>query len=84
LFEDWNEVYGSVPQDLINIEKDAIKSMIESKIELAGAFQTQENAYKQYLKSRPLASTQSVRAAKNIRLVHSALPIHPIFSKSQI
>ena len=41
----------------------------------------QENAYKQYLKSRPLASTSSVRSAKNIRLLHPVLGVHPIFSK---
>ena len=32
--EDWNEVYGSVPQSVIDIEKDALKALIDSKIEL--------------------------------------------------
>jgi len=50
--------------------------------EQQSAFQVQENAYKQYLKSRPLASTSSVRAAKNIRLLHPVLGVHPIFSKN--
>lgn len=32
--EDWNDVYGSVPQSIIDIEKDAIKALVDSKIEL--------------------------------------------------
>ncbi len=32
--EDWNEVYGSVPQSVIDIEKDSLKALIDSKIEL--------------------------------------------------
>ena len=47
----------------------------------ASAFQVQENAYKQYLKSRPLANSTSVKAAKNIRILHPVLPIHPLLSK---
>jgi len=31
---DWSDVYGSVPQSIINVEKDTISSLIQSKIEL--------------------------------------------------
>ncbi len=46
------------------------------------ALKVQENGYKQYLKSRPIANGHSVKAAKNIRLIHPVLAIHPIFSKT--
>jgi hypothetical protein len=74
-------VYGSVPQAIVDIEKDALKYLIESRVELQSAFQVQENGYKQYLKSRPLANSASVRAAKNIRMLHPVLSVHPIFRK---
>ena len=32
--DDWNEVYGSVPQAIIDVEKDTIKSLLETKNEL--------------------------------------------------
>ncbi|RNA16152.1 ATP-dependent RNA helicase DDX54 [Brachionus plicatilis] len=76
--EDWNEVYGSVPQSIIDVEKDTIRTLLEEKIDLKCAFEVQENAYKQYLKSRPLSGAASVRAAKNIRQLHPFLPIHPL------
>ena len=31
---DWSDVYGSVPQSIISVEKDTISSLIQSKIEL--------------------------------------------------
>jgi hypothetical protein len=88
-----------VPQSIVDIEKDSLKALIDSREELVtykkyslirinlllnyfqkGSFQVQENAYKHYLKTRPLADSGSVRAAKNIRISHPVLPINPIFS----
>ena len=38
-----------------------------------------DNGYKQYVKSRPCASSESVKRSKTINV--NALPIHPLFSK---
>lgn len=34
MFSDWNEVYGSVPQSIIDIEKDSIESLVDTRAEL--------------------------------------------------
>lgn len=39
------------------------------------------NAYQQYLKSRPLPSTESVRRMKD-ELKLTAISVHPLFSKT--
>ena len=31
---DWHEVYGSVPQSIIDIEKDTLRHLVDSNIDL--------------------------------------------------
>ena len=34
LFKEWQDVYGSVPRAIIEIERDTIKTLLDSKVEL--------------------------------------------------
>ena len=35
--DDWNDVFGSVPQALVDIEKDSLQTLVDSKEELVSA-----------------------------------------------
>lgn len=73
-----NEVYGSAPQSLIDIERENCETLIRAHVELESAYQVQNNAQKQYLKSRQPASSSAVKLAKKYRGLCTNLPIHPI------
>jgi hypothetical protein len=50
---------------------------LTSKTELEGMKKVQDNAYKHYIKSRPLAKSTMVRFAKHHVLPNMNLGIHP-------
>lgn len=81
---EWNEVYGSVPQAVIDIEKENIENLINAKIDLSSAFKTQSNAYKQYLKSRQAPNTNAVKMSKKFRLSHPTIPVQPLLKVDSV
>ena len=59
-----NSVLGTVPQDVYDIYEDQLKSWHESSLDLYNQSKIAENGYKQYLKSRPGASVESVKRVR--------------------
>ena len=57
-------VFGSFPSALLEPVQEHLKEVIEATQDLAGAQRTLANAYGLYLKTRPAASSESVRRAK--------------------
>ncbi|ALC43916.1 CG32344 [Drosophila busckii] len=61
-----NTAIGTVPQDLMEEEHLSITDIKKSH-HIAGVLRTSENAYKKYLSSRPVASTDANARAKKIK-----------------
>lgn len=55
---------GSIPDSLLESEQNAFRELSQHS-DLAKMYQTTVNAYKQYLRSRPPASAESNKKAKN-------------------
>lgn len=68
---------GSVPQLLIDAEQNFLNTAHEQSHDLIILRQVASNGYKQYIKSRPSASSESVKRSKLIDT--ATLPIHPLF-----
>ena len=68
---------GSVPEDLISSEKEEIKMRLMNKdtSDMERRLQSVKNAVKKYNKTRPSASMESVRRAKDF-----SFNLHPDFS----
>lgn len=77
-------MYGAIPQSVIDIEKETVKTLIQSKTELISAEKVQNNAYKQYVKSRPLPSAKILKSIKKQATVGLKIDIHPLLSKKVI
>ncbi|KAG0725283.1 ATP-dependent RNA helicase DDX54 [Chionoecetes opilio] len=75
--EDWNYMYGSVPQAVLDNEAEQIIYQHDTSVELTKLKDTITGAYKQYVKCRPAASTESVKRMKeNERLC--VVGYHPL------
>ena len=61
-----NSVLGTVPQDIYDIYEDQLKTWHESSLDLNNQNKIAENGYKQYLKSRPGASVESVKRVRSM------------------
>lgn len=68
---------GSMPQHMIDEETEAIERLHSIYSDLPSMKKVCNNAYKQYIKSRPTADSESVRNVK--KLITKSLEIHPIF-----
>jgi len=68
---------GSVPQLLVDDEENFLKTAHDQSHDLNSLRQVAARGYKQYLKSRPCASSESVKRSKLMDT--STLPIHPLF-----
>ncbi|XP_076066915.1 ATP-dependent RNA helicase DDX54 [Oratosquilla oratoria] len=75
--EDWNHIYGRAPQTLIDSEMDQIRQWHETSVDVDTMKQTTINAYKQYVKSRPPASNESIRRMKDEPL-EQLMGFHPL------
>ncbi|KAM9793837.1 ATP-dependent RNA helicase DDX54 isoform 1-T1 [Syngnathus typhle] len=76
LFLDLDGIFGRVPQSILD---DSVVSLItahENSLDLQNLHHVSENAYKQYLKSRPNPSPESIRRVKNLDL--SSMAVHPL------
>ncbi|KAK7066964.1 ATP-dependent RNA helicase ddx54 [Halocaridina rubra] len=80
---DWDGVYGSVPQSVIDTESEQIMNMHNQSSELAALKKSMDGAYKQYDKSRPAPSRESVKRIKeDERLV--TVGYHPLLIQDNI
>ncbi|KAM9734848.1 ATP-dependent RNA helicase DDX54 [Menidia menidia] len=75
--QDSDSVFGRVPQTILDDEGSHLSTSHENSLDLQNLFRVSENAYKQYLKSRPNPSPESVRRVKNTDL--SSMAVHPLF-----
>ncbi|CAM1299691.1 DDX54 (predicted), partial [Pycnogonum litorale] len=72
-------VVGCVPQAIIDGEDDLLKHWHQESSDLKSMKSVCNNAYKLYLKSRPAASTESIKRCKQL-LDITRVPHHPIFA----
>jgi len=75
--EDWDGYFGRVGQDVIDDGSNAIRQWHEESVELHGMIRVYTSAYKQYLRSCPNPSNESIKKAKDIKL--DRLGPHPVF-----
>ncbi|KAM4635601.1 ATP-dependent RNA helicase DDX54 [Polymixia lowei] len=73
---DADGVFGRVPQTILDDEGAQLITAHENSLDLQNLFRISENAYKQYLKSRPSPSPESFKRVKNTEL--SSLAVHPL------
>uniref|UniRef100_A0A3Q0SIB9 RNA helicase n=1 Tax=Amphilophus citrinellus TaxID=61819 RepID=A0A3Q0SIB9_AMPCI len=69
-------VFGRVPQRILDDESSHLITAHENSLDLQNLLRVSENAYKQYLKSRPNPSPESIRRIKNVVL--SSMGVHPV------
>lgn len=74
--EDLDGVFGRVPQNILDDESEHLITTHENSLDLQNLHRVSENAYKQYLKSRPNPSPESVRRVKGIDV--NCMAIHPL------
>uniref|UniRef100_A0A8C5JF58 ATP-dependent RNA helicase DDX54 n=1 Tax=Junco hyemalis TaxID=40217 RepID=A0A8C5JF58_JUNHY len=78
---DAGDVLGRVPQSLVDDEECLLLTDHESSLELRSLRRVADNAHKQYLRSRPGPSPESIKRAKDLDV--SQLGMHPLFSESR-
>ncbi|NXH80089.1 DDX54 helicase, partial [Edolisoma coerulescens] len=71
-------VLGRVPQSLMDDEECLLLTDHEGSLELRSLRRVADNAHKQYLRSRPGPSPESIKRAKDLDV--SQLGMHPLFS----
>uniref|UniRef100_A0A665W004 RNA helicase n=1 Tax=Echeneis naucrates TaxID=173247 RepID=A0A665W004_ECHNA len=74
--QDSEGVFGRVPQSILDDEGSHLVTSHENSLDLQNLHRVSENAYKQYLKSRPNPSPESIRRVKNTDL--SVMAVHPL------
>ena len=65
--DDWHRRLGSVPQSVLDEFSDTLVDWFKDKVDLIHNRDQSRNAYKQYLKSRPGASKESVKRSKHYK-----------------
>ncbi|XP_069475344.1 ATP-dependent RNA helicase DDX54 [Ambystoma mexicanum] len=71
-------VIGRVPQSIIDDEESLLIADHEGSLDLQNLKRVSENAYRQYLKSRPSPSAESIKRVKDTDFTR--VGIHPLFS----
>ncbi|XP_076613356.1 ATP-dependent RNA helicase DDX54 [Chaetodon auriga] len=74
--EDSDGVFGRVPQSILDDESTHLITAHENSQDLQSLHRVSENAYKQYLKSRPNPSPESIRRVKSTDV--SSIAVHPL------
>ena len=64
---DWHNILGSTPQYVTDEWMDSLNKWQDDCPNLDTIIKTAANGYKQYLKSRPGASSESVKRAKKLQ-----------------
>ncbi|XP_063906529.1 ATP-dependent RNA helicase DDX54 [Zophobas morio] len=70
---------GKIPQGLLEEQHEALLTLHENYVDLVSMKKVTENAYKQYIRSRPAASSDSNRRVKEMPF--DKCGTHPIFKK---
>ncbi|KAK7489372.1 hypothetical protein BaRGS_00019316, partial [Batillaria attramentaria] len=78
--EDEDGYYGDVPQHLIDDHADELIAAHKESVDLQNMKRVSENAYKQYIRSRPTPAVESVKRAKQLEKDGVILGLHPIFN----
>lgn len=76
---DLDGVFGRVPQSILDDEGSHLITAHENSLDLENLRRVSENAYKQYLKSRPNPSAESIRRVKNTEA--SKMAVHPLLGQ---
>ncbi|XP_014853315.1 PREDICTED: ATP-dependent RNA helicase DDX54 isoform X2 [Poecilia mexicana] len=74
--QDSDGVFGRVPQSILDDEGSHLITAHENSLDLQNLHRVSENAYKQYLKSRPNPSAESIRRVKSTDV--SIMAVHPL------
>lgn len=74
--QDADGVLGRVPQSILDDEDAQVLAAHENCLDLQNLKRISENAYKQYLKSRPNPSPESIKRVKTSDL--SSIAVHPL------
>ncbi|XP_048875963.1 ATP-dependent RNA helicase DDX54 [Brienomyrus brachyistius] len=74
--QDADGIFGRVPQSILDDEEAQLITAHENSQDLQSLRRVAENAYKQYLKSRPTPSPESIKRVKNTELHDMA--VHPL------
>nr|XP_028566750.1 ATP-dependent RNA helicase DDX54 [Podarcis muralis] len=75
---DTDGIFGRVPQSIIDDEESLLQTDHERSLDLQSLRRVSDNAQKQYLKSRPAPSPESIKRVKEMDF--TLLGIHPLFS----
>ncbi|XP_034655882.1 ATP-dependent RNA helicase DDX54 isoform X1 [Drosophila subobscura] len=73
---------GTIPQDLLEEEHLTVNEIKKSH-HIAGVLRTSENAYKKYLSSRPVASTDANARVKKIKF-YALKPLEDFFTAAPV
>ncbi|KAK5616812.1 hypothetical protein CRENBAI_020501 [Crenichthys baileyi] len=76
--QDSDGVFGRVPQSILDDEGSHLITAHENSLDLHNLHRVSENAYKQYLKSRPNPSAESIRRVKSTDV--SSMAVHPLLA----
>lgn len=79
---DTEGVFGRVPQSILDDESSHLITTHENSLDLQNLHRVSENAYKQYLKSRPNPSTESIRRVKSTD--PSSMAVHPLLGQPRV
>ncbi|KAL4609445.1 ATP-dependent RNA helicase DDX54 [Arapaima gigas] len=74
--KDADGIFGRVPQSILDDEESLLITTHENSLDLQNLRRVAENAYKQYLKSRPNPSSESIKRVKNTDFTRMA--VHPL------
>jgi len=74
--ENWHRKLGIVPQSVLDEFTDTLADWLKEKVDLVHTKEQASNAYKQYLKSRPGASKESLKRCKEIK--EMKIGAHPV------
>ncbi|XP_047229590.1 ATP-dependent RNA helicase DDX54 [Girardinichthys multiradiatus] len=78
--QDSDGMFGRVPQSILDDEGSHLITAHENSLDLQNLHRVSENAYKQYLKSRPNPSAESIRRVKSTDV--SSMAVHPLLGSS--
>ena len=74
--DDWHNVIGRVPQWISDEYEAQLRRWAADSLDLKASVQVKENGYKQYLKSRPGASVESVKRVRALK--GTDFGVHPL------
>uniref|UniRef100_A0A8C9TRU4 ATP-dependent RNA helicase DDX54 n=1 Tax=Scleropages formosus TaxID=113540 RepID=A0A8C9TRU4_SCLFO len=73
---DADGLFGRVPQSILDDEESLLITAHENSLDLQNLRRVAENSYKQYIKSRPNPSAESIKRVKNTDF--SGMAVHPL------